>query len=195
MHECDTLITFTGRSKQQIVADGGSLAWRLNPRRMEYMNYWLGVQNVHTAAEGTHPEAPHGAAFLLGRISGATHVPAALAGGHPDRFRADLREVAELSIPDFWDGKRSSCRYTSLEALGIDPKDPALTWEPVAPVDLDERARANGAAGVWTPAMPVTPAANAAGAISVTEAINDARHTLASQLGIDPAAIEIIIRL
>jgi hypothetical protein len=69
-------------------------------------------------------------------------------------------------------------RYTSLDALGIDPRK--LKWQPM-PEGAERQAP--------SPAAPMT-SASSAGRLT----IGDAKKALAATFGVKPEAIEITIR-
>jgi hypothetical protein len=60
---------------------------------------------------------PHGAGFLLGRISAIT-IPTRPGGD--DRWKIAFGEFAHIDQPDLWDGSQNPVRYAQLAALGID---------------------------------------------------------------------------
>jgi hypothetical protein len=77
------------------------------------------TQNRHNADFGA-PAAPHGAAFLIGRISEVVRSPE-----RHDRWLIKISEYIECNLPNIW-GKSGHLRYpvwyTTLEDLGIDLK-------------------------------------------------------------------------
>jgi hypothetical protein len=113
------VVTFTARPLEWILRDHGSRDWRLDPERAARAEYLVCTQNRHNPGFGA-PTAPHGAAFLIGRISAVVPSPE-----DPSRWIIEFREytVPSHPIPNIW-GKsghhRYPVRYTSLEELGID---------------------------------------------------------------------------
>ena len=113
------VVTFTARPLGQILQDQGSGAWRLDAERARQAEYLVCTQNRHNPTFGA-PTAPHGAAFLIARISAV--VPSEQ---EPDRWLIKFSEytVPDHPIPNIW-GKsgqqRYPVRYTTLEELGID---------------------------------------------------------------------------
>jgi hypothetical protein len=113
------VVTFTARPLEEIVQDGGSRDWRLDPERARQAEYLVCTQNRHSQGFRT-PTAPHGAAFLIGRIADVVRSPE-----RPERWLITISEYVALDppIPNIW-GKSGNLRYpvwyTSLEALGID---------------------------------------------------------------------------
>jgi hypothetical protein len=113
------VVTFTARPLEWVLKDQGSRDWRLDPERATRAEYLVCTQNRHNSEFGA-PTAPHGAAFLIGRISDV--VPS---DQEPGRWLIKFREytVPNPPIPNIW-GKsghnRYPVRYTTLEELGID---------------------------------------------------------------------------
>jgi hypothetical protein len=121
------VVTFTARPLEEIVQDGGSRDWRLDPKRARQAEYLVCTQNRHSQGFRT-PTAPHGAAFLIGRIADVVR-----SQERPERWLITISEYAALDppIPNIW-GKSGNLRYpvwyTSLEALGIDVDLGAPRW-------------------------------------------------------------------
>jgi hypothetical protein len=111
------IVTFTARPLREILLEGGSRDWRLDARRARKMHYLVCTQNRHNADFGS-PDAPHGAAFLVGRISGIVPSPT-----EADRWLIKIDEYTPCEIPNIW-AKSGHLRYpiwyTTLEDLGID---------------------------------------------------------------------------
>jgi hypothetical protein len=143
------VVTFTARPLGEIVADRGSRDWRLDPERARQAEYLICTQNRHSQGFRT-PTAPHGAAFLIGRIAGVVRSPE-----RPERWLITISEYIALDppVPNIW-GKSGNLRYpvwyTSLEALGIDLSElPPFIPLPPAP------ARAGAIGGMAE--MPIRP--------------------------------------
>jgi hypothetical protein len=125
MDQHSAIVVFTGRSFNQIVQEGGSQSWKLDPNRARRCEFLVCTQNRY-AEEWADPEASHGAAFMVARISGielskeATKTP---------RYIIRVSEVARFDRRNVWDGSRNPVRYTTLEQLGIDLD--SLTFEQV----------------------------------------------------------------
>jgi hypothetical protein len=111
------LVTLTARPLEWILGDGGSRDWRLDAERARQCEYLVCTQNRHNADFGA-PTAPHGAAFLIGRISDVVQSPE-----RHDRWLIKISEYIECNLPNIW-GKSGHLRYpvwyTTLEELGID---------------------------------------------------------------------------
>ena len=118
------IVTFTAKPCDRIIRDGGSRDWRLDPERARRAAYLVCVQNRRPSGAVDPvfgpPDAPHGAAFLIGRISAVVPSPE-----NPDRWLIKISEysVPDSPIPNIW-AKSGHLRYpvwyTSLEDLGID---------------------------------------------------------------------------
>jgi hypothetical protein len=168
----NAIVVFTARSADRIIRDGGSQAWILNPVNARQCRWLVCTQNRHNQDfEFSGADEPHGAAFLIGKISSIVRAPDASAG---DRWMIAISEFARVSIPGVWDHGRNPVRYTSLEQLGINLNE--IAFEPMPPV-----------------AEPHTQAAlkpNAATALTIAEA----KKVLAVTFGVRPEAVEITIR-
>jgi hypothetical protein len=127
------VVTFTARPLEWILKDQGSRDWRLDPERAARAEYLVCTQNRRNAEFGA-PTAPHGAAFLIGRISAVVPSPQ-----DPDRWMIKFSEytVPDHPIPNIW-GKsghhRYPVQYTTLEELGID-LDTLPPFQAPAPAD------------------------------------------------------------
>ncbi|HME25131.1 MAG TPA: hypothetical protein VKI44_28030 [Acetobacteraceae bacterium] len=145
------VVTFTARPIEWILQDGGSRDWRLNAERARQCEYLVCTQNRHNADFGA-PTAPHGAAFLIGRISDVVVSP-----DRHDRWLIKISEYVECNLPNIW-GKYGPLRYpvfyTTLEQLGIDlDKLP-----PFAPLPSPSPPGAAGGGGISEMvARPVVP--------------------------------------
>jgi hypothetical protein len=113
------VVTFTARPLAEILADGGSRDWRLDPERARRAEFVVCTQNRHNQGFRS-PTAPHGAAFLIGRIADVVRSPE-----RPERWLIKISEYIALDppIPNIW-AKSGNLRYpvwyTTLEGLGID---------------------------------------------------------------------------
>jgi hypothetical protein len=164
----DTIVVFTGKGLSMILEAQGSSAWVLDPQRVSKCTYLVCTQNRHS---GRHrPEAPHRAAFLVGKISGVEPVP-----GRDGRWLVRISEYAPLDKPEVWDGGRNPVRYTTLHDLGIDPA--TLESRPI-------------------PQHPETAGKPAAtqDMASVGDVLADAKQRLAAYFGVSLNSIEITIR-
>ena len=109
------LVTFTARNLNWILRDGGSQAWRLDAERARRSEYLICTQNCHNSYGFGDPAAPHGAAFLVGRVSDVVPSPE-----RPDRWLIEIREYAPCNIPGVWKKWRYPVCYTTVEEIGVD---------------------------------------------------------------------------
>ncbi|MGE0280822.1 MAG: hypothetical protein AB7P20_09450 [Rhizobiaceae bacterium] len=169
------IMVFTGRGITQIIDDGGSQAWALDPKRARKCEYLVCVQNYPGEA-WAKPEAPQGTAFLLGRISGVEYA----GDEHGDnRYIVEISEYAELpNIENLWHGWRNPVKYTSLDELYLDPE--RLTWHRMPVGGIESHVKAEKKEDRPTGAVPLT--------------IPQAKAGLALQFGVDVSAIEITIK-
>jgi hypothetical protein len=113
----NAVVVFTAKSLEDIIEEGGSGDWRLDPVRARQAEYLICTQNRHNTGFGA-PTAQHGHAFLIGRIAEIVRSPK-----RPDRWLVNIREYTACNIPNIW-GKNGHLRYpvwyTTLEDLEID---------------------------------------------------------------------------
>lgn len=173
MKEKDTIVVFTARSPDRIVKEGGSQAWVLRPSTAKLAKWLVCTQNRHHPDhEFSDATEPHGAAFLVGKISGITK---SLEEGCENRWLVEISEFARISKPDVWKW-RNPVHYTSLSELGIKVDD--LKFEPI-PSAKQMPAMLESKAAPWPPA---------------TLTIAEAKKALAATFGVKPEAVEISIR-
>ncbi len=121
------IVVFTAKPLEEIVRERASRDWRLDPERARQAEFLVCTQNQHNQGFRA-PAAPHGSAFLIGRIAGV--VPS---WERPERWAITISDYLALvpPIPGIW-GKSGNLRYpvwyTTLEQLGIDlDRLPAFT--------------------------------------------------------------------
>jgi hypothetical protein len=164
---------FTAKTAPQLLAVGGSAAWKLNRGRALEHEFLVCARNRHTTW-GAASSDEHCAGFLVGKISGV--VPA-----EEGRWLIQISEYADINVPHVWKGWRFPVRYTSLEGLGIDESQ--LHFKPVPEVDataidLNTAASAEGGDEETTPGLTIA----------------EAKAGLARMFRVSPDAIEITIR-
>ncbi len=106
------VVVFTNRGLQRMYREGGSQAWRMDAARASKCKYVICVQNRN--ATWGQPTANHKEAFLIAeiaRIESSTE--------SPDRQMIKFRSVAEISVPNMWDGNRNPVSYMTLGDFGI----------------------------------------------------------------------------
>jgi hypothetical protein len=164
----DTLMVFTNESRESLVSDGGTKSWHLNPSNVRQCSYVVCARNTK-AVKGQATEE-HGTAFLIGKIEDLVPAPAPL----QHRWRILFSEFAPLNLLNAWGGEQNPVRYTSSEALGIDPN--TLDWQPMPPPSTPPKT----SLGYSPQASPLT--------------LTEAKQGLALTFGVTPEAIEIVIR-
>jgi|SRR6516164_4943610 hypothetical protein len=173
MIEKDTIAVFTARSPGRIIEEGGSQAWVLNPTRAKLCKWLVCTQNRYNPDhEFSDPTEPHGAAFLVGKISGIIQ---SAEHGAKDRWMIEISEAARINVPDVWKRWRNPVRYVSLAELGIGVDGLEFTA-----VSGKERASLQQSNGTSWPPMTLT--------------IAEAKKALAATFGVEPEAVEITIR-
>lgn len=119
----NVLVVFTAKGAERIESEGGSSSWALRPRSVRDCNYVVCTRNTDPTKVndfGNQSAVPHGAAFLVGKICGLEET--AVRNGR-QRYRVLMSEVADVLVPNFWDGSRVPTRYLSIEEVatrGID---------------------------------------------------------------------------
>lgn len=168
----EVLVTFTGRSVEEMIAARGCQAWALKPRNARRCSYVLATRNrAHPETLSGGPE-PHQSAFLIGKISAVEPSPE-----RPDRFIIRFKEYVVLDppIPDVWPGSRNPVWYASdLAQFGID--EAKLQWQRIG--DPPDNPTPAGAPD-WPPRR-----------LSIAEA----KIALAETFGVPADNVEITIR-
>ena len=172
MDEKDTIVVFSARSPGRIIKEGGSQAWVLNPARAKLCKWLIATQNRHNPDHDfSDATEPHGAAFLVGKISGIRPSPES-----EDRWIIEISEAARIDKPDVWQHWRNPVRYVSLSELGI--KVDGLEFKPVPSAQEEQVLRESRA--ISGPLATLT--------------IAEAKKALAATFGVKPDAVEITIR-
>jgi hypothetical protein len=169
----DTIVVFTARSLERILREGGSQAWVLNPVNARQCRWLVCTQNRHNPDhEFSDATEPHGAAFLIGKISGVVRAPDEGAG---DRWMVTISQYARISVPGVWNHRRNPVRYASLDELGINLNE-------IQFIPMPEAAD-------YPPSLASRPGGPAA-----LLTIAEAKKELATAFGVKPEAVEITIR-
>lgn len=167
------LVVLTGKSRERLMEEGGTSHWALRPAMVRNFEYVICARHAHPPYDpghGARPE-PHGAAFLVAKIA---DVQFTYRDKDRDRFMVTFSEVAEVLVPNFWDGSRNPVRYmdvSDIKARGIDFD--ALEFHPFEPAEVGGEATDEG----------VTPLT-----------ILAAKQGLAANFGVPVEAIEITIK-
>ncbi len=126
MTQAIALLTF--ESQEKILEQGGSRSWVAKLERAQEYSYVVLTRNAR------HPSAPndvaHGAAFLIGRVSGVQEVAETAANGKP-RVQIDISDYAEINVADAWGKSQNPVWFTDLETLGVDLSK--VDFRPVPP--------------------------------------------------------------
>jgi hypothetical protein len=168
------LVVFTFRSINQLLAEGGSQAWALNQANARRCSYVVCTRNRHH--EDASQQEEHGAAFLVGKISGVEEAP-----DDPARFLVRFDRYALVKPqPIIWPGARNPVWYV----------------DDFADIQIDESGLE------WLP-MPEVGSTESTGAVAHQEVLSlrsdrmtiaDAKAGLAATFGVSPDHIEITIR-
>jgi hypothetical protein len=170
--EKDAIAVFTARSPARIVEEKGSQAWVLNPVRAKQCKWLVCTQNRHHPNHAfSDATEPHGAAFLIGKISAIRQSPERPS----ERWLIEISEYARILQPDVWQHWRNPVRYASLDELGIDVSE--LQFEAIPAAQQEARPQA-------------LTASSAPAVLTIAEA----KKALAAAYGVRPDAVEIIIR-
>lgn len=162
----NVLQVFTYKSIETMLEVGGTQSWALDRNRAKGCKYVVMCRNAyHPDVEG--PEAHH-SAFMVGKI--ADVVPAT---EEPGRWLVLFDEYSVINVGDQWEGRNPVRFYTTDQYEGDIDFD-TLKWVP-----MPERS-----------ATPPKVTLKSKSALTIAEA----KAGLAETFGVDPAAIEIMIR-
>src|SRR5215204_2299245 len=95
----DTIVTFTGRSPQQILEEGGNQAWELDLDRASMCKYSVCVQNKNTRIKEFRPTEPHRTAFMVGRIFSIEPADEQPEPHNRRRYIIKFSEYARINLP------------------------------------------------------------------------------------------------
>ena len=182
----EVVVLFTAKSTDQIIAEGGTSAWRLDRNRARLCEFAVCSRNAH-AGWGTPNKAgwiegtePHHTAFLIGKIRDVVPCEPTSdnAKSSEQRYLIQFSEYATVDIPNVWRGDRNPVKYMSLDELRIDPS--TLDWK-----IMMRPITAKKPVGDTVPVdkLVVTPLTMA-----------EAKKGLALTFNVPPEAIEITIR-
>ena len=165
----DAVMVFTGETLEQIIAAGGTGNWKARQESLERRPYVIAVHNRR--AEWGDAKGDHGAAFLIGRISGVQKTD-----DNGWRKLIQFDKYALIDVPGAWrTGRRNPIAYVKLKDIPIDPD--ALDWKDVK--RQEDSALKVGDSVVRTP-----------GAI-----IDEARRRIARAFSVDPSAVRISVNV
>lgn len=161
------LAVFTVDGADQILKDGYSQSWRLSTQNAAKVDYLVCVQNREE--NWGNPKAPHGTAFLVGKICGVA------SSKDQGRKLINISHYATINVPGAWDGNRNPIAYMTLEDFGLKLED--LEFHPVP--TASELMAVDGKAN----SVEIAPLS-----------IEEAKRGLAAKFGLNPEQIDIIIR-
>jgi hypothetical protein len=163
------VVVLTFKSAERIIQEGGTSAWKLHKGNARRCTYAVCTRNRYAPeVEGSEQ---HHSAFLVGKVKDVVVAP-----GYDDRYLMRFSEYALVDLPEVWKGDRNPVRYSSLDALNIDPTQ--LQWR-----SMPKQPR------LEPPEFPVTTGGDVK---PLTMA--EAKKGLSLTFGVAPESIEITIR-
>jgi hypothetical protein len=166
------VVVFTARTVEQILAEGGTSAWKLHPDHARARAYCVCTRNSFARWSKAGHAEPHRAAFLVGKI--ANVVPALK---RDKRYLIEFSEYALVNIKDVWvKGDRNPIKYVNLEDLEIDPAK--LTWKLMPQPQ----------------SRPAVESAKSAAAGTPASVIVEAKQLVATAFGVPIESVEITVR-
>lgn len=183
----ESVIVYTGKDLRRMREEGGCGHWTASPIRVEAAQYLVCVRNRRE--QWASMDFEHGVAFLIAQIKSTKP------STHAARITIEFNSYAMLDIPNAWqllaNGQRFPVAYLEtaemFRRLQLNPGD--LVWQQLvshpAPLHVAEPVATHAAAA---------DAARSKGP-SFSDAIAEAKQTLAASLGIAAEKIEITIRL
>ncbi|AFZ11227.1 hypothetical protein Cri9333_0231 [Crinalium epipsammum PCC 9333] len=101
------LVVFEGYPAENILRQGGSFSWDLNPDRAKQCDYLI-------CCCSTKDSELKGSAFLIGKISDVVPSPEEIA---PHRWMIKISEYALVNISNVWKGWQNPVHYFSDEEI------------------------------------------------------------------------------
>jgi hypothetical protein len=161
----DTVMVLTSKSIETMLQEGGAGQWKANENSIRRCRWLVAVRNRHS--DWSQGQEEHGAAFVVGRVTGIK--PAPKGNG---RVVITFDRYARVNIPNVWPADhRNPVAYASLADLNIDPE--ALEWREFGDV--------------------MAPAASATSQSPTATAIEEARMMIARAFSIQPSSVKISI--
>lgn len=163
MQAHNTMLVLTSKNMETMFMEGGCGFWRAKESSILGCRYIVATRNARSSWNQGNEE--HGAAFMVGEISGVTPVDG--------RFIISISRYALTDTREVWTpGGLNPIRYVSFDETGI--KLEALDWK-AWPGEMAYKD-----SGLRNEIRPLT--------------IAEAKNGLALSLGVDVSSIEIIIR-
>jgi hypothetical protein len=164
--EDGAVVVFTKETRREILNQGGSRGWVVNPRSVEKCPYLVCCRREQW--DNRSENTKHRAAFLVGRITNLERVDESENARGQARFEIRISEYAGIDRRNTWrKDLRNPVAYSTLKKLGIELKD--LKFEPV-----------------------MRPSNGSGERRQMT--IAQAKEALAASFGVKPEDVEIIIR-
>jgi hypothetical protein len=122
------LVVFTAKTIEQMLNNGGTQSWVLNPRSMNGVRYVVCTRNADPAYDeecGVRPE-PHNSAFMVGIVSGLKKVDHR---NDRDRYLVEFSDYALVAVAGFRHGSSRNpvtysdtgqCRDNGLDLAGLE---------------------------------------------------------------------------
>ncbi|MGB3204184.1 MAG: hypothetical protein WBB28_04285 [Crinalium sp.] len=167
------LVVFEGYPAENILRQGGSFSWRLDPERAKQYDYLI-------CCCSTQDSELKDSAFLIGKISDVIPSPEEKA---PDRWMINISGYAPVNISNVWEGWQNPVHYFSDEEI---QKFEEKLGKSIDKLDFQPVMKAEG---------EPNPEAELEGESLKTLTVKKAKIDLAKVFGVDVNAIEIIIRV
>ena len=173
----NAIVILSTETEETIKQNAGTQSWKLDKKHVEHCSHVL-ICRKRNDPQWSRGTGTNGTAFMIGRITGLSR---SKDKDYPDRWKIEFREFSTIDIPNLWDGGRNPVRYTTLQKLGINPDA----------FEFSELPKPKEIYGYWGSGQfdvaNQTPEANRL-------TIEEAKEGLAATFGVEPEAIEIIIR-
>ena len=160
------VVVFTEERRQEILSQGGSQWWVVNPSSVEKCPYLVCCRRARW--DNRTEKIEHRFAFLVGRIASLAKLDESENSRGQARFQIAISDYADINRRGVWrKGLRNPVMYSTLKELGIKLKE--LKFQAVAPSAVGSGERRH-------------------------MTIVDAKKALAATFGVKPEDVEIIIR-
>jgi hypothetical protein len=180
-------VVFTSKSIEHMCSDGGSQSWRMHQSHFGTFDYLICTRNRRR--EDVEGPEEHGSAFLIGKVRDIVPATGRDTPSKP-RFLIRMSEAAIIrGKPDFWQWGRWPTHYDSLENLGINAAD--YDFKPLPDLSAEVRMMNGGVTGGSGISKPVPSSSRR----SWREAVEHAKASLAAELDLAVAAIEISFKM
>jgi len=180
-------VVFTSKPIEQICSDGGTQGSRMHQSHFDTLDDVICARNRR--GDGIKGPEKHGSAFLIGKVGDIVPSTGRDDPGKP-RFLIRMTEAAIIrDKPGFWQWGRWPTHYDNFDALSIDPAD----YEFRTLADLCAEVRKTS--GIFAPHEGTPPPPSDSGRRRWKQSIEEAKSSLAAELGVEVAAVEIVVRM